>query len=66
MKKINHQSPIANHQLNTIRHSCEHVLHQVMVELFPGLLRAMGPATEDGFYHDFDYNKKVTLAVKDY
>ena len=62
MKKINHQSPIANHQLNTIRHSCEHVLHQVMVELFPGLLRAMGPATEDGFYHDFDYNKKVTLA----
>ena len=43
-----------------MRHSCEHVLHQVMVELFPGLKRAMGPATEEGFYHDFDYDGKVS------
>lgn len=45
-----------------MRHSCEHVLHQAMVELFPGLKRAMGPATDEGFYHDFDYEGKVTEA----
>jgi len=45
-----------------MRHSCEHVLHQAMAELFPGLKRAMGPATEEGFYHDFDYKGKITEA----
>jgi len=48
--------------LEKMRHSCEHVLHQAMVDLFPGLKRAMGPATEEGFYHDFDYDGKVTEA----
>lgn len=46
--------------LSTMRHSCEHVLHQAMAELFPGLKRAMGPATDEGFYHDFDYEGKVS------
>lgn len=45
--------------LKAMRHSCEHVLHQAMAELFPGLKRAMGPATDEGFYHDFDYEGKV-------
>lgn len=48
--------------LEAMRHSCEHVLHQAMVELFPGLKRAMGPATDEGFYHDFDYKGKVSEA----
>lgn len=47
-------------QLLTLRHSCEHVMHQAIVELFPGLKRAMGPATAEGFYLDFDYDGKVT------
>lgn len=47
-------------QLSILRHSCEHVMHQAMVELFPGLKRAMGPATKEGFYLDFDYDGKVT------
>lgn len=46
--------------LLVMRHSCEHVLHQAMVELYPGLKRAMGPATEEGYYHDFDYGGKVS------
>jgi len=48
--------------LLAMRHSCEHVLHQAMVEIFPGLKRAMGPATDEGFYHDFDYDGKVSEA----
>lgn len=50
----------SNNKLEIMRHSCEHVLHQAMVELFPGLKRAMGPATEEGFYHDFDYDGKIS------
>jgi len=46
--------------LEMMRHSCEHVLHQAMTDLFTGLKRAMGPATDEGFYHDFDYDKKVS------
>ncbi|MFH0943128.1 MAG: threonine--tRNA ligase [Candidatus Beckwithbacteria bacterium] len=46
--------------LLALRHTCEHVLHQAMTDLYPGLLRAMGPATDDGFYHDFDYHQKIT------
>ncbi len=48
--------------LHPLRHTAEHVLHQAMTDLFLGLKRAMGPATDDGFYHDFDYAGKVTEA----
>jgi threonyl-tRNA synthetase len=40
-----------------MRHSAEHVLHHVMEKLYPGLKAAMGPATEEGFYFDFDPGK---------
>ena len=42
-------------ELQTIRHSTEHVLTQAMQRLFPNkFLMAMGPATDDGFYFDFE------------
>ncbi len=53
------KSNLKSQKLGAMRHSCEHVLHQAMVELFPGLKRAMGPATAEGFYHDFDYKGKI-------
>jgi len=40
-----------------MRHSCEHVLHMAMENLYPGIKAAMGPATEEGFYFDFDHGK---------
>ena len=44
-----------NSELQTIRHSAEHVLTQAMQRLFPNnFLMAMGPATNDGFYFDFE------------
>lgn len=46
--------------LEAMRHSCEHVLTQAMLKLYPGLKMAMGPATSDGFYFDFDYQKKIS------
>jgi threonyl-tRNA synthetase len=45
-----------------LRHTCEHVLHTAMQKLYPGLKKAMGPATDDGFYFDFDLDQKVTEA----
>ncbi len=41
-------------ELWKMRHSCEHVLHQVMIRLYPQFKEAIGPATEEGFYIDFD------------
>jgi len=48
----NYQDPV---ELEKIRHSAEHVLTQAMLRLFPGkFVMAMGPATADGFYFDFE------------
>jgi threonyl-tRNA synthetase len=49
-------------KLTALRHTCEHVLTQAMLKLYPDLLMAMGPATEDGFYFDFDYPGKISEA----
>lgn len=41
--------------LELIRHSAAHLLAQAVCELFPGSYPTVGPAIEDGFYHDFYY-----------
>ncbi|KKQ27077.1 MAG: Threonine-tRNA ligase [Candidatus Magasanikbacteria bacterium GW2011_GWC2_37_14] len=47
-------------QLLAMRHSCEHVLTFAMMRLWPGKIKAaMGPATEEGFYFDFDSDLKI-------
>ncbi|MHB8155737.1 MAG: threonine--tRNA ligase, partial [Candidatus Omnitrophota bacterium] len=40
--------------LNTLRHSCAHVMAEAVKELWPEVKLAIGPAIEDGFYYDFD------------
>src|SRR6185369_14679319 len=50
---LSHKS-VDEQQLWAVRHTAEHVLHQAVKELYPDILLAMGPATEDGFYFDFD------------
>ncbi|NCN41419.1 threonine--tRNA ligase, partial [bacterium] len=47
--------------LLALRHSAEHVLHQAIKELYPSIRLAMGPATNEGFYCDFE-GDNVTLA----
>jgi threonyl-tRNA synthetase len=49
-------------ELWALRHTAEHVLHTAMQNLYPKLKKAMGPATEDGFYNDFDLEEKITDA----
>ncbi len=51
-------------QLWKLRHSAEHVLHQAVKELFPSIHLAMGPATDDGFYFDFDASPEGREAAR--
>ncbi|MFH0827109.1 MAG: threonine--tRNA ligase, partial [Candidatus Omnitrophota bacterium] len=39
--------------LNTLRHSCSHVMAQAVKELWPEAKLGIGPSIEDGFYYDF-------------
>lgn len=52
-------------QLESMRHSCEHVLTQAILKLFPKVKMAMGPATDEGFYFDFDLNGEI-ITEKDF
>jgi threonyl-tRNA synthetase len=47
--------------LNILRHSAAHIMAQAVVELYgPDIKVAIGPATEDGFYYDFDRKEPFT------
>ncbi len=43
-----------------LRHSAAHVMAQAVKELFPSTKLTFGPATESGFYYDFDYERPFT------
>lgn len=40
-------------ELETLRHSCAHLMAQAVQELFPGTQVTIGPVIEDGFFYDF-------------
>ena len=40
-------------ELETIRHSCAHLMAQAVQDLFPGTQVTIGPVIEDGFFYDF-------------
>ncbi len=42
------------------RHSSSHLMAQAVKELFPNAKMAIGPAIEDGFYYDFDFERPFT------
>jgi threonyl-tRNA synthetase len=43
--------------MDILRHSAAHVMAQAVKELFPSVKLTFGPATESGFYYDFDYER---------
>ncbi|MCP4355462.1 MAG: threonine--tRNA ligase, partial [Proteobacteria bacterium] len=55
-----------NNQLYNIRHSAEHILAQAILNLYPKALMAMGPATDEGFYGDFEFPKGVSISPEDF
>lgn len=53
-------------KLQTIRHSCTHVMAQAIKELFPGTKIAIGPAIDNGFYYDFDFPDDVKFSEENF
>ncbi len=48
--------------LNTLRHSCSHVMAKAVKSLWPEVKLGIGPSIEDGFYYDFDKKEPFTDA----
>jgi len=53
-----------SNNLIPLRHTTEHILQQAVKELYPQIQLAMGPATNDGFYFDFDSSPDGKEPVK--
>ncbi|OFZ26561.1 MAG: threonine--tRNA ligase [Bdellovibrionales bacterium RIFOXYB1_FULL_37_110] len=53
-----------NYSIDTLRHSCAHVLAQAIFRLFPDkkIELGIGPTIENGFYYDIDMDYKLTEA----
>ena len=48
-----------NNSLNTLNHSCAHLLAQAVKHLYPNSKFWVGPVIEDGFYYDIDLGDEV-------
>ena len=48
--------------LNVLRHTASHVLAQAVLRLYPNTKLAIGPAIENGFYYDFDFEQPISSA----
>lgn len=42
------------------RHTCSHILAQAVKNIYPTCKLAIGPAIEDGFYYDIDFNSPIS------
>lgn len=49
-------------KLQVSRHSLAHVLAKAVKELYPSVKLGIGPAIDDGFYYDFDYEEGFSKA----
>jgi threonyl-tRNA synthetase len=47
-------------KLETMRHSAAHVLAEAVLSIFPQVKFGIGPATQDGFYYDFELPRPLT------
>lgn len=57
---------MADEKLQTIRHSCAHVMAEAILKLFPGTKIAIGPAIDNGFYYDFDFPTNTKFTEDDF
>jgi threonyl-tRNA synthetase len=46
--------------LDVLRHSSAHLMAHAVLDLFPGTQTGVGPATEDGFFYDFQRDTPFT------
>lgn len=46
--------------LGVLRHSCAHVMARAVMRLYKGVSLAFGPTIANGFYYDFELDKRLT------
>ena len=46
--------------LHIMRHSCSHIMAEAVQELYPGTQIAFGPATDDGYFYDFELSNNIS------
>lgn len=64
-KKDNMNEQHNQAELEKLRHSAAHLLAAAVLELYPEAKPTIGPATEDGFYYDFDFGN-TQISDKDF
>lgn len=47
-------------KLIKLRHTASHILAQAICRLFPDVKLGIGPATEEGFYYDFEFSQPIS------
>ncbi len=52
---------MSNFPLETIRHSAAHVMALAVKQIYPDAKFDIGPATENGFYYDFDMEHRLVV-----
>jgi threonyl-tRNA synthetase len=52
--------------LAALRHSASHLLAAAVLQLFPNTLHTIGPATDEGFYYDFDFPEGTKVSEADF
>ena len=43
-----------------MRHTCAHIMAQAVKAIYPTAKLSIGPATNEGFYYDFDFKTPIT------
>src|SRR4051794_15820878 len=54
------EEPEIHSEVETMRHSCAHVMAHAIQKLWPQAKFGIGPTVEHGFYYDVDLNVKLT------
>ncbi len=47
-------------ELDALRHSAAHLLAAAVLELWPGTKNTIGPAIDNGFYYDFEFQHPIS------
>jgi threonyl-tRNA synthetase len=54
------KKPQKDDSLEIMRHSASHVMAEAVLSMFPDAKFGIGPATQDGFYYDFELPRPLT------
>ena len=53
-------TPNDNEKLETMRHSAAHIMAEAVLSIFPDARFGIGPATDNGFYYDFELPRPLS------